>query len=84
MIDDDDDVFSTRRITADQMDQLHKALETRTVDLSISVGGDVLDRIERLLPMITDATEENQDLRRAMAMRQIFMAGLYALESEVE
>ena len=34
--------------------------------------------------MITDATEENQDLRRAMAMRQIFMAGLYALESEVD
>jgi len=84
MIDDDDDVFSTRRITADQMDQLHKALESRSVDLSISVGGDVLDRIERLLPMITDASEANQELRRAMAMRQIFMAGLYALESEVE
>jgi hypothetical protein len=84
MIDDDDDVFSTRRITADQMDQLHKALETRTADLSISVGGDVLDRIEKLLPMITDAKEANQDLRRAMAMRQIFMAGLYALESEVD
>lgn len=84
MIDDDDDVFSTRRITADQMDQLHKALETRTVDLSISVGGDVLDRIEKLLPMITDSAEQNQDLRRAMAMRQIFMAGLYALESEVD
>ncbi len=84
MIDDDDDVFSTRRITADQMDQLHRELESRTVDLNISVGGDVLDRIERLLPMITDATEENQDLRRAMAMRQIFMAGLYALESEVD
>jgi len=81
MIDDDDDVFSTRRITADQMDQLHRELESRTVDLNISVGGDVLDRIERLLLKISDATEENQDLRRAMAMRQIFMAGLYALES---
>jgi len=84
MIDDDDDVFSTRRITADQMDQLHRELESRTVDLNISVGGDVLDRIERLLLKCTDATEENQDLRRAMAMRQIFMAGLYALESEVD
>lgn len=80
----DDDVFSTRRITADELSQLHKALEARTVELGISVTPDVLERIERLLPKMQEDATESDELRRAMALRQIFMTGLYALESEFE
>ncbi|MEZ4461666.1 MAG: hypothetical protein R3E66_18470 [bacterium] len=81
---DDEDVFSTRRISADELVQLHKALQTGTVDLSVSVTPDVLERIERLLPKIREGDEETPELQRAMALRQIFMTGLYALESEFE
>lgn len=81
---DDEDVFSTRRITADEMAKIQQALESRVVDYQLSVTADVAERFERLLRKMEEGSEENDELKRAMAIRQVFMAGLYALESEFE
>jgi len=80
----EDDLMSTRRISAVEMGEIQKALETGVAELTITVTPDVLERIEALVPKMQDTNIQSSELRRAMALRQILMAGLYTLESEFE
>lgn len=80
----EDDLMSTRRISAIEMGEIQKALESGVAELTITVTPDVLERIEALVPKMQDTNIQSSELRRAMALRQILMAGLYTLESEFE
>lgn len=80
----EDDLMSTRRISAIEMGEIQKALESGVAELTITVTSDVLERIEALVPKMQDTNIQSSELRRAMALRQILMAGLYTLESEFE
>ncbi|QED26992.1 hypothetical protein FRD01_07000 [Microvenator marinus] len=80
----EDDLMSTRRISALEMGEIQKALESGVVELAITVTPEVLQRIEILVPKMQDSSIQSAELRRGMALRQILMAGLYTLESEFE
>lgn len=80
----EDDLMSTRRISALEMGEIQKALESGVIELAITVTPEVLQRIEILVPKMQDSSIQSAELRRGMALRQILMAGLYTLESEFE
>ncbi len=77
-------MMSTRRMSAVEMGEIQKALEVGVIELAITVTPDVIQRVEALMPKIHDQAIQSPEMRRAMALRQIFMAGLYALESDTE
>ncbi len=83
---DDEDVFSTRKITASEMQELQTQLDSKNemVDITIPVPQDVSDRIEALLPKMQEADGASNQLKYAAALRQILMTGIYALEREFE
>lgn len=83
---DDDDVWSTRKITPSEMAQLQKNLDSRheMVEISITVPADVSTRIDALIPKMLDADGANDALKYAAALRQILMSGIHALEGEFE
>lgn len=75
--------FSTRRVSLDEMNQLKDMLNQSTTELKIEVTSDVLARIDSLLPKMEVQDGSPESLQFAMAVRQIFMAGLYSLEREL-
>lgn len=77
-------MMSTRRMSAVEMGEIQKALDEGVLELAITVTPDVIQRVEALVPKIHDQAIQSPEMRRAMALRQIFMAGLYTLESETE
>ena len=78
----EDDLKSTRRISAAEMGEIQKVLEPGVLELTITVTPDVMERVEALIPTIHDPAIQSPELRRALALRQIFMAGLYTLETD--
>lgn len=77
-----EDSGSTRRVTADEMDQLKELLDENTTELTIEVSADVLARIDTLLSKMGVEDGSSGELQFAMGLRQVFMAGLYTLERE--
>jgi hypothetical protein len=66
------------------MDQLKELLETKTTtEIPIELADDVLARVDALIPKMDLEDGSPLPLQRAMAVRQIFMTGLYAMESEL-
>jgi len=74
---------STRRVSRDEMNALKDMLNTSTAELTIEVTPDVLARIDALMPKMEVEDGSSSALQFAMAVRQIFMAGLYTLEREL-
>lgn len=81
---DDDDLMSTQRVSASQMNQLQELLHTNaTTEVPIEIARDVMERVDALIPKMDLEDGSPEPLQRAMAVRQIFMTGLYAMESEL-
>lgn len=83
---DDEEKFSTRRVSAAEMSQLHELLEqaSQIREVSIDVTPETSARVLSLIPKMDLEDGSSSELLFAMAVRQIFMAGLYQLESELE
>lgn len=80
-----EDDGSTKRISLDELQELQHLLDNEeSSELTIPVSADDLARIDALIPKMRENTPESDELQFAMAVRQIFMAGLYALETELD
>ena len=79
----DDDVWSTRRMSVDQMAELKQELDKSREhkEIVITVTKEVCERIEKLLPEIMSGASK-KDLEFTAAIRRIFMTGLDALETD--
>lgn len=78
------DDSSTRRMSPDEMERVQAALDgTGVEELTVTVTADVLPRISALLTLLETGESGSDELEYAMALRQIFMTGLYTLESEL-
>ena len=84
MSDDDDDMFSTRRVAKNEMDRLHEVLAKmeRVPEVVITVTPDLYMRVDsvRRLCELPSGPEEEQF---AEAVRQILEAGLREYEARV-
>lgn len=71
-------------MSPDEMERVQAALDgTGVEELTVTVTADVLPRISALLNLLETGESGSDELEYAMALRQIFMTGLYTLESEL-
>lgn len=78
--DQDERLNQTLRLSLTEIEHLQRQIDDGGPELTIRVTPDVVARVDALVPKMGS----DGDINFNMALRQIFMAGLYALEGEFE
>lgn len=82
---EDDPNLSTRRVSKDEMNQLHEMLsEAReAVDVTLELEHGLRQRVAALLPDL-ELEQSPEEMQFPVAVRRIFLAGLEHLENASE
>ena len=76
---DNSSLHQTMKISISELKELQEQLEEEGgPEITIRVTPEILGRVDALVEMMSD----DGDINFQAALRQVFMAGLYTLESE--
>ena len=77
---EDERLHQTLKLSLTEIEELQRQIDDGGPEIVVRVTPEVLARVDALVPKMGDGGDINFN----MALRQIFMAGLYSLEREFE